>query len=320
MTRVSTILVVDPSTSARSEAQRVLAAAGHRVATSGLGDELARAIETERPMVVVLEPQPEGFEPLRQIKRNYSRDNEFCPVLVLTSKADVAGRVEALDAGADDVLGKPYDARELVARVAALLRTSRVVDEALRSRSDLEESATHDPLTGLYNQRYLTTRLDEEFRRAQRYQEPLSLAKIDLDGFELVNSRFGRGAGDRLLATCARSIVATCREVDIVTRAGGDEFVVLLPNTHFSGSLTIAERLWNELRRASVDVGAGAGTARCEASLGLACFPGREVGKPTDLLRFADGALRRAKSEGRGRICLYQHQGYLLEPERHAEA
>jgi two-component system cell cycle response regulator len=314
MTRVSTVLVADPSASSRADTQRILQAAGYRVIATGLGDEMARAIEAERPSVVVLEPAPEGWEPLRQIKKIYNRDSEFCPVLVLSSKAEVSGRVEALDAGAEDALGKPCDPRELVARVASLLRTRRIVDDAQQGRSDLEESATHDPLTGLYNQRYLTTRLDEEFRRAQRYQEPLSLLKIDLDGFEQVNGRFGRGAGDRLLATCARSIVATCREVDIVTRAGGDEFVVLLPNTHFSGSMTIAERLWNELRRASVDAGAGA--ARCEASLGVACFPGREVGKPTDLLRFADGALRRAKAEGRGRIVLYQHQGYLLEPDR----
>src|SRR3990170_3623297 len=115
MTRVSTVLVADPSAPARAETQRVLQSAGYRVSGCGLGEELARA---------------------------------------------------------------------LVARVAGLLRTRRIVDDALRSRSDLEESATHDPLTGLYNQRYLTTRLDEEFRRAQRYQEPLALLKIDLDGFE----------------------------------------------------------------------------------------------------------------------------------------
>jgi two-component system, cell cycle response regulator len=317
MTRVSTVLVADPSANARAETQRALQAAGYRVVGCPLGEELLRVLDQERPQIVVLEPVPEGWEPLRQIKKTFSRDGDFCPVLVLSSRADAGARAEALDAGAEDAVGKPCDPRELVARVAALLRTRRIVDEALRSRSDLEESATHDPLTGLYNQRYLTTRLDEEFRRAQRYQEPLSLLKVDLDGFEQVNGRFGRGVGDRLLAACARAIVGTCREVDIVTRAGGDEFVVLLPNTHFSGSMAIAERLWNELRRATVDAGTGA--AHCEASLGVACFPGREVGKPTDLLRFADGALRRAKAEGRGRIVLYQHQGYLLEPERSAE-
>jgi two-component system cell cycle response regulator len=318
MTRVSTILVADPSATTRAETMRVLAAAGYRIVGCGLGDELARVVEAEHPQVIVLEPVPEGWEPVRAIKKTASRDGEFCPVIVLSSRGEPAARAEALDAGADDALAKPADPRELIARVAALLRIRRIVDDALRSRSDLEESATHDPLTGLYNQRYLTTRLDEEFRRAQRYQEPLSLLKIDLDGFEQVNGRFGRGVGDRLLAACARSIVSTCREVDIVTRAGGDEFVVLLPNTHFSGAMTIAERLWNELRRASVDTAAA--SARCEGSLGVACYPGREVAKPTDLLRFADGALRRAKAEGRGRIVLYQHQGYLLEPDRNAHA
>jgi diguanylate cyclase (GGDEF)-like protein len=313
MTRVSTILLADPLATSRADGQRVLAAAGHRVVSVGVGAELEAAIAAERPLLLILDCSS-GPDSLRSLRKNAKTDGEFLPILAITARADAAARAELLDAGAEDAMSRPIDPRELVARVAAHLRVRRIVSEALKSRNDLEESATHDPLTGLYNQRYLTTRLEEEFRRAQRYQEPMSLLKIDLDGFESINSRFGRGVGDRLLAACARAIVATCREVDIVTRAGGDEFVVLLPSTHFTGALAIAERLWGDIRRQAVDSGTGTGAARCEASMGAACFPGRDVSKPTDLLRFADGALRRAKAEGRGRICLYQHQGYLLEP------
>jgi len=151
------------------------------------------------------------------------------------------------------------------------------------------------------------------FRRARRYQEPLYLLKLDIDHLEQVNGRFGRGAGDKLLEACAQTITTTCREVDIVTRAGGDEFVVLLPNTHFAGSLAIAERLATELARTTIDLPAGAAPLR--VSLGSASFPGREITTPRDLLRWADGALRRAKAEGPGHICLYQHHGYLLEPD-----
>jgi diguanylate cyclase (GGDEF)-like protein len=87
-----------------------------------------------------------------------------------------------------------------------------------------------------------------------------------------------------------------------VTRAGADEFVVILPNTHFAGALTLAERVWREIR------------ATAEASVGAACYPNRDVTTARDLLRFAHAALARAKAEGKGKICLYQHQGYLFQP------
>jgi diguanylate cyclase (GGDEF)-like protein len=307
--------VADPAPAAREAVERALSGTDHRVAGCEPGELLAR-IESERPVLVLVEPFSSaggGLELIAAVKKKSWQDNEFRPILALTARPDPGSRADALAAGADDAVSRPFDAQELRERVAALLRTKRLLDEAMRHRSELEEAATHDTLTGLNNQRYLTTRLDEEFRRSQRYQEPLALLTIDLDGFEQVNGRFGRGAGDRLLAACAKAIAATCREVDIVTRAGGDEFVVVLPNTAFTGSVVAAERLWRAIRETSVDTGAGA-AARCDVSVGACCYPGRDVASPTDLLRFAHAALARAKAEGRGRICLYQHQGYLYEP------
>jgi diguanylate cyclase (GGDEF)-like protein len=281
--------------------------------------EVAAKIQAESgpgipPLVIVIDPfaPTSGLDLIRTVKKLASGATGHLPVIVVTARPEAGARAEALAAGADDALSRPYDGRELLARIDAQLRTKRLVDEALRGRSELEETATHDSLTGLHNQRYLTERLDEEFRRSQRYQEPMALLAIDLDGFEQVNSRFGRGAGDRLLVACAKSISATCREVDIVTRAGGDEFVVVLPSTAFTGAVATAERLWHAIRAASV--AERAVDVRCEASVGAACYPGREVASPTDLLRFAHAALARAKAEGRGRVCLYQHQGYLYEP------
>jgi diguanylate cyclase (GGDEF)-like protein len=303
--------VADPAPAAREATERALGGAGYRVVGCATADVLDR-IESERPALIVVDGGPAGLDPVRAIKKKDQEEGEHRAVIAIVARAEALARIEALAAGADDVLSRPFDARELAARVQAQLRLKWMIDEAVQGKSELEASATHDVLTGLHNQRYLTSRLEEEFRRAQRYQEPLTLLTIDLDGFEAVNGRFGRGAGDRLLAACAKAIAETCREVDIVTRAGGDEFVVVLPNTPFTGSLVIAERLWHQIRGTSVD--AGTGRASCEVSVGAACYPGREVETPTDLLRFAHAALGRAKAEGRGRICLWQHQGYLYEP------
>lgn len=312
---MATVLVADDQSSSREATARVLREAGHHVILAVDGKEALEKAAAERPDLVILDvvmPRMGGLEACRALKRA-GGTLDFLPVVFVSSRADVGSRIEGLGAGAEDFLGKPYDPEELRARVAGLLRTKRIVDEALRGRVQLEETALHDPLTGLYNQRYLMQRLDEEFRRAQRYNEPLSVMAIDLDEFEQVNGRFGRATGDKLLGAAARTLAATCREVDIVTRSGGDEFVVVLPNTHFAGSITIAERIWSAVRAAGPEEAA---EARCGVSIGVACYPNREVATAGELLKTATTALARAKGEGRGKICLFQHQVYLFQPEQ----
>src|SRR5690606_28250230 len=105
----------------------------------------------------------------------------FLPVILLTSKNDIESRIEGLRIGADDYVGKPFDARELQARVDSILRIKRAHDEVLASKRRLEQLAIRDELTGVYNYRYLHTRLAEEFKRAQRYRYPLACAMIDID-------------------------------------------------------------------------------------------------------------------------------------------
>jgi diguanylate cyclase (GGDEF)-like protein len=292
----ASILVTDPA------AARELAAVGQTVELAER-EVLARA-QALRPDVVVLDGGPGAPDLCRRLKAQAKRDGVFLPVLVLVAPGRA---VEALKAGAEDALTRPYDAAELIARVESLVRTRRQFDEASRSQAEEEEWAIHDRLTGLPNGRYLTQRIDEEFRRAARFAEPLALLAIDLDGLEDVNGRFGRGAGDKLLEACARAIVAACREIDLVARAGGDEFVVVLPAATLSLTLGTAERIAQRIGGMTIEGGVG-----CQVSIGVASFPGRDVATPRDLLRAAHGALARAKAEGRGRICVYQHQGYLL--------
>jgi two-component system cell cycle response regulator len=321
--RLPTVMVVDDQPMSREATARVLRDAGFRVVPCADGQEaIARAL-IERPDAVVLDvvmPGMGGPEVCRALKRNAMLAGEFLPVLFLSSRTEASARFEGLRAGAEDYLGKPCEPEELRVRVEVLVRTRQAVSDLIRVRlrsaptgDETNPAGAIDPVTGLYDQRYLTQRLDEEFQRAERAAEPLSLMALDLDQFDAVNSRYGRAAGDRLLGACGRAIARSCRDKDVVTHPAGDEFVVILPGSHFAAALGAAERVWRAVKGASIVEQGNA--ISCEASIGVACFPSRDVAATRDLLRYAHTALTRAKAEGRGRICLYQYQGYLLQPQ-----
>ena len=256
-----------------------------------------------------MDTQLRGLEACRALKRR----GDFLPI-ILTVRTP-SGRVEAYRAGADDVVARPLDADELRARVDVWLRTRRIFDESRRPAPAplLDDGRGRDRLTGLADQRGFTQRLDEEFTRGDQERTPLSVMAIHLDGLDEVNGRFGRSAGDRMLVACARVLVRAFREQDLVARPGGDELVALLPGLHFIGCVDLAERIQRELAQTAIFEAAV--RIPCAASIGVASFPAQHIESPTDLLRFAHAALARAKAEGHGRICLYQHQGYLFQPQ-----
>jgi PleD family two-component response regulator len=138
-----------------------------------------------------------GIDVCRMLKS--TSQGAFLPVILLTARSDTDSRVEGLRIGADDYICKPFDERELLARVANMVRIKQMHDEVAQARERLERLAVRDELTGLYNYRYLQTRISEEFKRAERYREPLSCAMLDIDHFKSFNDRFGHDVGDRVL-------------------------------------------------------------------------------------------------------------------------
>jgi diguanylate cyclase (GGDEF)-like protein len=234
-------------------------------------------------------------------------------VVLVTVKTDTASRVEGLRIGADDYVCKPFDERELIARVEAMLRIKKLHDHVVKARAKLEQLSVHDDLTGLYNYRYLHTRLSEEFKRAERYHDPLACIVIDIDRLEAVNDFGGRSAGDSVLRAIAEVIKKSVREVDVVARFGGDEFLVVLPSTHFAGSVTVAERIWREVTERAFFAELGR-PMRITLSVGVALYPSRDVRSKDALLRASDAALHQAKRDGGNRICVFQQHGYLYTP------
>lgn len=295
-------LVVDQPGDVADGLVRALEAAGGRCSLlSTAPGAIARLIDEPHDIVIVA-VELEGETGLA-VLQHLRAPGPQTPVVLLTSRDDAQLRATHFGRGADDVLVRPVNEGELVARVLRRLATARELKEARDETARLHGLAVTDGLTGLSNFRFFQERLREEFRRAQRYDASLSLVMMDLDHFKSVNDNFGHQAGDAVLSAAATAVRQAVRETDIVARYGGEEFAMLLPQTHVAGALTVAERVSTNLRGLRFDATPG---LRITGSFGLSGFPGRGISSAELLVRTADQALYRAKNEGRNKISLFQ--------------
>ncbi len=307
----SRIVVADDDRITRELLASILTAHGFVVETVADGQEAVERVargDVDLVLLDIMMPRLSGLEACRLLKSMTS--DSFLPVVLVTVKTDTASRVEGLKIGADDYVCKPFDDQELTMRVEAMLRIKKLHDHVVKARRRLEELSVSDELTGLYNYRYLHARLTEEFKRAERYSDPLSCVVIDIDRLQALNGAGGRELGDEVIRGVAQAITRSVREVDVVSRFGGDEFLVALPSTHFSGAIAVAERIWKEIGAARF----GEDAHRVSASLGVALYPSRDVRTKDALLRSADAALMQAKRSGGGQVCVFQQEGYLYTP------
>ncbi len=297
----------------RDSLGHMLRHAGYDVDTVADGQEAIDRVAMGGVDLVLLDatmPRVSGIEACRVLKGMV--EPAFLPVVLATVRTDPAGRVEGLKCGADDYVCKPFEQAEILARIEAMLRIKRLHDEMQAARATLERVSVHDELTGLFNYRYLNTRLAEEFKKAELQHEPLSCCVLDIDRLKSVNERGGRALGDAVLRGVADVIRKSVRESDVVARYGGDEFLVLLPSTHFAGSLAVSERIWRDVGARVWDLPGG--TMRVSVSLGVALFPSRDVRSKDALLKASDTALLQAKREGGGRLCVFQQKGFIYTP------
>lgn len=182
--------------------------------------------------------------------------------------------------------------QEMLARLEAMQQELR------QQLKEMQYLSITDSLTGLYNRRALEERLEEELRRAQRYQRPLA----DLDNLKHINDTYSHCQGDVLLQQVARLLRAQLRETDFIARYGGDEFVILLPETVKAGGLKIAERIKAEIEAYRFPYAETLPSGRLTISLGVASFP-EDLVEVDKLIHTADQALYHAKRAGGGRVC-----------------
>ena len=189
--------------------------------------------------------------------------------------------------------------RDDVRLLQSLVRQAETAIENTFLYEEATRLSITDGLTGLWNRRLFDLRINEELQRAIRFQEPFGLLLVDLDHFKGVNDRYGHQAGDAVLVELARRLTDATREVDVVTRFGGEEFALILPKTPVPGTM----RLASKVREVVADEPFAAGNALIPVtvSVGAAAYPDHGL-SGTDLLAAADGALYRAKANGRDRV------------------
>lgn len=173
----------------------------------------------------------------------------------------------------------------------------------LRLRECLLDEATHDPLTGLYNRRFLYTWLQNEFERCRRHERQLSLLLIDIDHFKALNDSLGHDAGDKALQGLSDHLSSMIRHNDIACRLGGEEILLALAETDQRNAAAKAQRLCESVRSLQLFTENGQPIPALTISIGIAVFPS-QAQTPSDLIRAADRAMYEAKARGRNRVCL----------------
>ncbi len=272
----------------------MLMAEGCDVVEVSVEEDLVERAVRQHPDVIILDLDLKDRIALRQCAelRRLSATQDIPIILQTAQHGDVDTIVEGLTSGAFDYMIKPYHLKEFVARVGVMIRISRMLH---RDR----ELAMTDDLTGLFNRRTIFERLREEMDRARRYATSISCIMMDLDHFKRINDTYGHLAGDEVLRAAASIARQNKRVPDVVGRYGGEEFLMLLPETGRTGARIVAERVRESIEDTLVEYDDS--RIRITASLGVATAHNDEKLSGDELLQRADNALYEAKNRGRNR-------------------
>ncbi len=243
----------------------------------------------------------DGFDPLRvcsQVRTVEQTRN--LPIILMADEADKPRVVRALDLGINDFIYRPVERNELMARVRTQIRRHRYAMELRESVNNTMAMAVTDPLTGLYNRRYFERHLNVLLGKAQEQERDLALMILDIDHFKAVNDSYGHDIGDAVLREFSARLRRNIRGVDLACRFGGEEFVVLMPDTDFAQADSVAERVRQSIAEKMFDVGAPRPLS-VTVSVGVSLNESL-ADTPESLIKRADVALYRAKREGRNRV------------------
>lgn len=290
-----TLLIVDDEKHNRSLLGELLQDDYRLIMAKNGVQALDRAREHQPDLVLldVLMPDMDGYAVIRALKNDdLTRD---IPVIFITALDSVDDQEKGLELGAVDYISKPFHPPIVRVRVRNHL-------QLVQQRRLLEQLAMLDSLTGIPNRRRFTQVFDQEWRRCQRSDEPLSLIVVNIDRFKMINDTYGHAEGDEMLRRTASVIQRMLkRPADFVCRFGGEEFVILLPGVAQEGAQALAEKVRLEVANQRIVLPGGATPLLTVSMGGATCVPQR-LGADPALFAAADEALYAAKSSGRNRV------------------
>ncbi len=293
------ILVVDDDLATLKLVAKALEFEGYRVQTVDSGQAALTQMRDYLPHLVLLDVSMPDLNGLETLKLLRSAD-EYVATVFVSAKSDTEDVIKGLDAGAGDYICKPFEVKELLARVRSQLRIKDLHDRLKVANEKLKELVDIDDLTGLFNMRSLYKKLDFEIDRAERHGRSVCVMMMDMDHFKRTNDENDHLFGSYVLGQVGKLIRDNMRKIDFAARYGGDEFLIVLTEIDEPGARVFAERL----REAILETTFSNGEYKINltSSIGFAISrPGRDHLDGRSLVKRADKALYRAKNRGRNR-------------------
>ncbi len=293
------ILVVDDDEGIRERMRQAIRHGGYDCWAAASGEEALKFLEEKHVDLVISDirmPGLDGFELTEIVKKKYDTD-----VIIITGYGKDFQYEEAIERGASEFILKPIRLQELVVRLNRVLRERALIAQRRQMENRLRELTITDDLTKLYNMRHFYTQLQFEIDRALRYKSSLSLLLMDVDRFKQYNDTYGHLEGDQILIKLGEVIRECLRKSDTAYRYGGDEFIVVLPETRANEAGKVAERI-RALFPAACSYRVPDGSINTTLSAGIVEYhPGEDL---SEFVKRADQAMYKAKKQGGNRSLL----------------
>ena len=302
----SHVLIVDDTPANVDILKVILSREGYNVSMAPNGEVALKVIPRSMPDLILMDvmmPGLNGFEVCEKLKADEA--TKEIPVIFVTAKAETDDIVKAFDVGGVDYITKPYQYREVLSRIKTHLQNQSLlkcnvllVEQLQKANIELDKSSRTDSLTGLSNRRDANEKIEKELIRFARNKKDFSLVLGDIDHFKKTNDTYGHEAGDCILTKVSRLMVDAVRAQDLVSRWGGEEFLIVLPETELAGGATLAENIRQKIeaeefvyKEQKINVSMSFGVCSSAPELSM-----------DELVKKADDNLYRAKEAGRNKV------------------
>ncbi len=303
MSKNINILLIDDNAAILKNLTDILSEEGFKITGAGNVAQAKKKLKSKFFNLALVDlklPDDSGLKLLKEIKKS----NSETIIIVLTGFASLESAVYAMNEGAFSYIQKPLNVEELKITIKKALKMQELSLNNKNLLIRLKELSLKDPLTGLYNYRYLRERLFSEFKRATRYIIPLSIIMLDIDYFKSINDIYGHQYGDAIIKEIAHNITSSSRVMDIITRYGGEEFIILLPDTNKEGAFILGNRLLHKISNHTFDEKGN--KIKLKISIGITSFPEDGANTESELLDSVNKALDAAKELGGNKVVSFK--------------